>query len=92
MNFLWAVVYNVVLIPVAAGVFFWVGATEDNGGGWRLAPVWAAAAMAGSSVSVVVSSLALRLPEVKFESLMKLLKTSWSRVCIGGVNGDDIEA
>jgi heavy metal translocating P-type ATPase len=54
-NFAWALVYNVVLVPVAAGVLFRV-----NEGGWRLGPVWASAAMAGSSVSVVCSSLALR--------------------------------
>ncbi|KAI9821388.1 MAG: hypothetical protein M1832_003395 [Thelocarpon impressellum] len=54
-NFAWAVVYNITLVPVAAGVFFTVG-----GGHWRLSPVWASAAMAASSVSVVASSLALR--------------------------------
>lgn len=54
-NFAWAVAYNLVLVPVAAGVLFAV-----RGGGWRLGPVWASAAMAASSVSVVVSSLALR--------------------------------
>ena len=54
-NFAWALGYNVTLVPVAAGVLFAVG-----GGGWRLGPVWASAAMALSSVSVVVSSLALR--------------------------------
>ena len=64
MNFAWAAVYNVCLIPVAAGVFFAVGANEHHGG-WRLGPVWASAAMAASSVSVVMSSLALRLPEMK---------------------------
>ena len=54
-NFGWALVYNVVLVPVAAGILFRV--SEE---GWRLGPVWASAAMAGSSVSVVLSSLALR--------------------------------
>ncbi|MCJ1225193.1 hypothetical protein MMC12_001842 [Toensbergia leucococca] len=54
-NFAWALAYNVCLVPVAAGVLFWV--SED---GWRLGPVWASAAMAASSVSVVGSSLALR--------------------------------
>ncbi|MCJ1286957.1 hypothetical protein MMC26_006304 [Xylographa opegraphella] len=54
-NFAWALAYNVVLVPVAAGVLF-----EVAGGGWRLGPVWASAAMALSSVSVVTSSLALR--------------------------------
>ena len=55
-NFAWALVYNIILVPVAAGVLFEV----KRGGGWRLGPVWASAAMAGSSVSVVVSSLCLR--------------------------------
>ncbi|MCJ1333992.1 hypothetical protein MMC10_010699 [Thelotrema lepadinum] len=54
-NFGWALVYNVVLVPVAAGVLFKV-----RSDGFILGPVWAAAAMAGSSVSVVGSSLALR--------------------------------
>ena len=54
-NFAWALGYNVLLVPVAAGILFEVG-----GGGWRLGPVWASAAMALSSVSVVASSLALR--------------------------------
>lgn len=64
LNFAWALVYNVTLIPVAAGVFFPLGATSTQEG-WRLSPVWASLAMACSSVSVVGSSLALRLPELK---------------------------
>lgn len=67
LNFFWAAIYNCVLIPVAAGVFFPIGMTEDKEG-WRLGPVWAAVAMAASSVSVVGSSLALRLPELRFGS------------------------
>ncbi|KAI4215326.1 MAG: hypothetical protein LQ351_002226 [Letrouitia transgressa] len=55
MNFAWAIVYNVCLVPVAAGVLFSV--RED---GWRFGPVWGSAAMALSSISVVMSSLALR--------------------------------
>lgn len=54
-NFGWAVVYNVTLVPVAAGVFFKV-----KSDGWRLGPVWGSAAMALSSLCVVASSLALR--------------------------------
>ena len=53
MNFAWALVYNVCLVPVAAGVTYAAGQ-------WRLGPVWASAAMAASSISVVLSSLALR--------------------------------
>lgn len=55
MNFAWAVAYNALLVPVAAGVLFRV-----KEGGWRLGPVWGSAAMALSSLSVVASSLALR--------------------------------
>ena len=55
-NFGWAMVYNLILVPVAAGCFFWVKES-----GWRLGPVWGSAAMAGSSLCVVLSSLALRL-------------------------------
>lgn len=55
LNFAWALIYNIILVPVAAGVFFKV--KED---GFRLGPVWGGLAMAMSSVSVVVSSLLLR--------------------------------
>ncbi|KAF3491217.1 copper-sulfate regulated protein 1 [Arthroderma uncinatum] len=67
-NFLWAAIYNVSLIPVAAGVFYPIVTghkMHDDGTivntHWRLDPVWAALAMALSSVSVVCSSLALRV-------------------------------
>ncbi|KAG9767488.1 heavy metal translocatin, partial [Aureobasidium melanogenum] len=65
LNFFWAGIYNVTLIPVAAGVFYSVKATQERSG-WRMNPVWASVAMAGSSVSVVVSSLALKLPETEW--------------------------
>ena len=55
LNFGWAVVYNLILVPVAAGCFFRV--RKD---GWRLGPVWGSAAMALSSLCVVGSSLTLR--------------------------------
>lgn len=51
-NLVWAFVYNVVLIPLAAGALFpWTGVL--------IPPPAAAAAMAASSVSVVLSSLLL---------------------------------
>ncbi|MCG8583546.1 MAG: heavy metal translocating P-type ATPase, partial [Pirellulales bacterium] len=52
-NLGWAFVYNVTLLPVAAGVLIPFG-------GPSLPPAAAAAAMALSSVSVVVNSLRLR--------------------------------
>jgi cation transport ATPase len=60
-NFAWASLYNALLVPLAAGAFYALGRT-------RLPPVWASLAMALSSISVVLSSLALkvtfRVPEM----------------------------
>ncbi|WVQ83012.1 hypothetical protein IAT38_005150 [Cryptococcus sp. DSM 104549] len=53
LNLGWAIVFNVVCLPFAAGVFY-------PAGGIRLTPVWSAVLMAASSVSVVCSSLAMR--------------------------------
>jgi P-type Cu+ transporter len=52
-NLVWAFGYNVVLIPVAAGVFYPLA-------GVLLSPILAGAAMAFSSVSVVTNSLRLK--------------------------------
>ena len=64
-NFGWALVYNLVALPIAAGVLYPV---ISNGQHVRLDPVWASLAMALSSVSVICSSLLLRsrLPIVGF--------------------------
>ncbi|KAF3043280.1 hypothetical protein E8E11_002965 [Didymella keratinophila] len=76
-NFAWATVYNLIAMPIAAGVLFAIttdGKVDDHGmlsgeKHIRLDPVWASLAMALSSLSVVCSSLALRsqIPWVGFQ-------------------------
>jgi len=63
-NFAWALVYNVVLMPIAAGVIY------PLHGHPRLNPVWASLAMAMSSLSVICSSLVMRtdIPVVGFRA------------------------
>ena len=53
LNLFWAFAYNIVLIPVAAGVLY-------PALGWLLSPVLAAAAMGFSSVFVLSNALRLR--------------------------------
>lgn len=52
-NLFWAFGYNVLLIPVAAGILYPFT-------GWLLSPALASAAMAASSISVVLNSLRLK--------------------------------
>ena len=74
INFGWAFVYNIILVPIAMGVLYPIGASapttsgdlendEHSSGskGLQLDPMWAGFAMALSSVSVVLSSLCLKI-------------------------------
>lgn len=54
-NLFWAFIYNVVCIPLAAGLPYLFGAH------WQITPMWASALMAFSSISVVMNSLRLKL-------------------------------
>ena len=58
-NLFWAFFYNAIGIPLAAGVFYTVL-------GWKLNPMFAAAAMSLSSVCVVTNALRLKFFKPKF--------------------------
>lgn len=59
-NFGWSLIYNLIGVPIAAGVIY----PYHN---LRLSPVWASAAMALSSLSVITSSLLLRFYRPKLQ-------------------------
>jgi Cu2+-exporting ATPase len=56
-NLFWAFIYNIIGIPIAAGILYPVN-------GFLLNPMIAGAAMALSSVSVVGNSLRLKLKSI----------------------------
>lgn len=53
-NLFWAFIYNIICIPLAAGLPYLFGFS------WQITPMWASALMAFSSVSVVLNSLRLQ--------------------------------
>ncbi|WP_027422042.1 heavy metal translocating P-type ATPase [Lachnobacterium bovis] len=63
-NLFWAFIYNIIGIPLAAGV--WIGIT-----GWTLTPMFGAAAMSLSSFCVCMNALRLNLVTKKLFSSQK---------------------
>jgi heavy metal translocating P-type ATPase len=56
-NLFWAFIYNIIGIPLAAGLFYPIF-------GWLLNPIFAGFAMAMSSVSVVSNSLRIKMKKI----------------------------
>lgn len=56
-NLFWAFIYNIIGIPIAAGILYPIN-------GFLLDPMWAGGAMAFSSVSVVANSLRLKYKKI----------------------------
>jgi Cu+-exporting ATPase len=75
-NLFWAFFYNVMLIPVAAGVLYPLG-------GWLLNPVLAGAAMGLSSVFVLTNSL--RLKRISLDAASRAAEPLQSRLPGGEV-------
>ena len=73
-NLFWAFFYNIIGIPLAAGIFY-------NLLDWKLNPMFAAAAMSISSVTVVINALRLlqfkpTVPKISKTTNLSNLKTS----------------
>lgn len=65
-NLFWAFIYNIIGVPIAAGILYPIN-------GFLLNPMIAGAAMAFSSVSVVSNSLLLKRKEYMKEKKTKML-------------------
>lgn len=66
-NLFWAFIYNVIGIPIAAGVFIFAGI--------KLTPMFGALAMSLSSVTVVLNALRLNMRRIFYRENIKTVKT-----------------
>lgn len=82
-NLFWAFFYNIICIPLAAGAFY-------PAFGWKLNPIFAAAAMSLSSVCVVSNALRLRFFKPDFSLIRirrKRIRSNQKRLLIRGMDG-----
>ena len=79
-NLFWAFFYNSLGIPLAAGVFF-------TSFGWKLNPMFGAAAMSMSSVFVVSNALRLKLFKPKHDKVKDIKNNTKTMKKIIGIEG-----
>ncbi len=83
-NLFWAFCYNIIGIPLAAGVFI-------ASFGWELNPMFGAAAMSLSSFFVVMNALRLNLVNLDFDGVEKLTVSSLAAVTLESDAGEEKE-
>ena len=71
-NLFWALCYNVIGIPLAAGLF--------SSYGYRLTPMFAAACMSFSSILVIINALRLYLVNLSDEAVIKYGKNELKKI------------
>ena len=77
-NLFWAFIYNVIGIPIAAGLFI-------SAFGWTLNPMFGAAAMSLSSFCVVINALRLNLFKLRDASKDKRNKKTLGELDLSGI-------
>lgn len=81
-NLFWAFVYNCIGIPLAAGV--WIAAF-----GWRLNPMFGAAAMSLSSFCVVTNALRLNFVRIYDAKHDRPRRSAHKTQALSAINGDE---
>lgn len=79
INLFWAFFYNVIGIPIAAGAFY-------LSLGFKLNPMFGAAAMSLSSVCVVTNALRLKRFKTKYKEVKKEMSENIKKVYIEGMH------
>lgn len=84
-NLFWAFIYNIIGIPLAAGVFI-------TAFGWKLNPMFGAAAMSFSSVCVVTNALRLNFAKIYINKKKAEVKKMNKTMTIEGMMCEHCEA
>lgn len=84
-NLFWAFIYNIIGIPLAAGVYIGLF-------GWEMNPMFGAAAMSLSSFCVVSNALRLNLFDIHSAKHDKKIKENITDLTTGGIEKTESEA